>query len=74
MGPPVIQFVQVSLNGPFFSRVNHTPQLCVICKSAEGSLSPTVYVIDKGIKDQQPQGRALETPLVTAHTITIQCI
>ena len=46
-GPP-LQPVQVPLNGiPSLQRVNHTTQLVVLGKLAEGALSPTVHVADK---------------------------
>jgi len=51
-GPP-LQPVKVPLNGiPSLEHVNHTAQLGVIGKLAEGALSPTVHVVDKDIQDR----------------------
>jgi len=46
-GPPLLP-VKILLNGiPSLQRVNHTTQLGVVDKLAEGALSPTVHVTDK---------------------------
>ncbi|KAK4825882.1 hypothetical protein QYF61_003156 [Mycteria americana] len=48
---PLLELVQVPLDGiPSLRHVNHTTQLGVICKLAEGALDPTVYVIVADIK------------------------
>ncbi|KAJ7414787.1 hypothetical protein BTVI_40212 [Pitangus sulphuratus] len=48
---PFHELVQVPLDGILSLRcVNHTTQLGVICKLAEGALNPFVYVIDEDIK------------------------
>ncbi|KAK4816734.1 hypothetical protein QYF61_022286 [Mycteria americana] len=48
---PLLNPVKIPLNGiPSPRHVNHTTQLGVICKLAEGTLDPTVYVIDEDIK------------------------
>ncbi|KAK4831029.1 LOW QUALITY PROTEIN: hypothetical protein QYF61_014917 [Mycteria americana] len=53
---PLLQLVQVPLDGiPSLRRVNHTTQLGVICKLAEGALNPTVHVIDDDIKQYWSQ-------------------
>ena len=45
---PLLKHVQVSLNDiPTLRCVNHTTQLGVICKYAEGALNLTVDVIDE---------------------------
>jgi len=54
-GPP-LQSVKVPLNGiPSLQRVNHTTQLGVVSRLAEGALSPTVHVTNKDIKLHRPQ-------------------
>ena len=56
----LLMLVQVPLDGIFsFWCIDCTTQLGVICKLAEGSLDPTVYVIDKDIKQYQTQNRPL---------------
>jgi len=58
-GPP-LQSVKVPLNGiPSLQRVNHTTQLGVIGRVAEGALSPTVYIANKDIKQHQSQYQPL---------------
>ncbi|KAK4830182.1 hypothetical protein QYF61_008973 [Mycteria americana] len=53
---PLLQLVQVPLDGiPSLRGVNHTTQLGVICKLAEGALNPTVHVIDEGVKQYWSQ-------------------
>ncbi|KAK4811170.1 hypothetical protein QYF61_019801 [Mycteria americana] len=48
---PLLKPVQVPLDGiPSLKRITCTTQLGVICKLAEGALSPTVYVVDEDIK------------------------
>ncbi|KAK4810053.1 hypothetical protein QYF61_005116 [Mycteria americana] len=48
---PLLKLVQVSLGGILSLRhVNHTTQLGVVSKLAEGALNPTVYIIDEDIK------------------------
>ena len=48
---PFLKLVQVPLNGIQSLRcVNCTTQLGVICKFDEGTLNPTVYVVDEDIK------------------------
>ena len=43
---PLLGLIQVSLGGiPSLQRVDHTTQLDVICKPAEGALGPTICVI-----------------------------
>ncbi|KAK4822199.1 hypothetical protein QYF61_011840 [Mycteria americana] len=57
---PLIKLVQVSLDGILYLRhVNHTTQLGVTCKLAEGALHPTVYVIDENIEQHWSQYRPL---------------
>jgi len=56
-GPP-LQPVKVPLNGiPSLQRINHTTQLRVVGKLAEGALGPTVHVADKDIKQHRPHYR-----------------
>ncbi|KAK4819021.1 hypothetical protein QYF61_024137 [Mycteria americana] len=61
---PLLQLVQVPLDGILSLRhVNHTTQLSVVCKLAEGALDPAVYVIDEDIKQYQSQyGLLRDTP------------
>ncbi|KAK4831026.1 hypothetical protein QYF61_014914 [Mycteria americana] len=54
---PSIQPVQ-SL--PTLKQINTPAQLGVICKLAEGALDPLIQIIDKDIKQNCPQHRALE--------------
>lgn len=47
----LLELVQISLDGILsFRFVIHATQLSVVCKLSEGPLNPTVYVIDKDIK------------------------
>ena len=48
----LLEPIRISLNGVLFLRhVDHTPQLGVICKLAEGALNPLINVIDEDIKE-----------------------
>ncbi|KAK4817510.1 hypothetical protein QYF61_017755 [Mycteria americana] len=60
-GPsPSIQPVQVPLQSlPTLKQINTPAQLGVICKLTEGALDPLVQTIDKDIKQNWPQHRAL---------------
>ncbi|KAK4810165.1 LOW QUALITY PROTEIN: hypothetical protein QYF61_010477, partial [Mycteria americana] len=59
IGPsPSIQPVQVPLLRPL-KQINTPTQLGVICKLTEGALNPFVQIIDKDIKQNWPQYRAL---------------
>jgi len=53
LGSP-FKLVQVPLDGiPSFSHISFSTQLSVIHKLAEGTLNPTLYVIDKDVKKHQ---------------------
>ncbi|KAK4808361.1 hypothetical protein QYF61_026964 [Mycteria americana] len=57
---PSIQPVQVPLQSlPPLKQINTPAQLGVICKLAEGALDPFIHIIDKDIKQNWPQHRAL---------------
>ncbi|KAK4822041.1 hypothetical protein QYF61_006954 [Mycteria americana] len=57
---PSIQPVQIPLQSlPPFKQINTPAQLGVICKLTEGALDPFVQIIDKDIKQDWPQHRAL---------------
>ncbi|KAK4824198.1 hypothetical protein QYF61_012014 [Mycteria americana] len=57
---PSIQPVQVPLQSlPTLKHINTPTQLGVICKLTEGALDPLVQIIDKDIKQNWPQHRAL---------------
>ncbi|KAK4831422.1 hypothetical protein QYF61_017553 [Mycteria americana] len=57
---PSIQPVQVPLQSlPTLKQINTPTQLGVICKLTEGALEPFVQIIDKDIKQDWPQHRAL---------------
>ncbi|KAK4823926.1 hypothetical protein QYF61_008312 [Mycteria americana] len=57
---PSIQPVQVPLQSlPTLKQINTPAQLGVICKLTEGALDPFVQIIDKDIKQDWPQHRAL---------------
>ncbi|KAK4816832.1 LOW QUALITY PROTEIN: hypothetical protein QYF61_023896 [Mycteria americana] len=57
---PLIQPVQVPLQSlPPLQQINTPTQLGVICKVTEGALDPFVQIIDKDIKQDWPQHRAL---------------
>ncbi|KAK4825916.1 hypothetical protein QYF61_003411 [Mycteria americana] len=57
---PSIQPVQVPLQSlPTLQQINTPTQLAVICKLAESALDPFVQIIDKDIKQNWPQHRAL---------------
>lgn len=48
---PLLELTWLPLNGILSLRhVSDTTELGVICKFAEGSLNPTVYVTDEDIK------------------------
>ncbi|KAK4824802.1 LOW QUALITY PROTEIN: hypothetical protein QYF61_019470 [Mycteria americana] len=61
IGPsPLIQPVQVPLQSlPTLKHINTPTQLGVICKLTEGALDPFVQIIDKDVKQNWPQHRAL---------------
>ncbi|KAK4830739.1 hypothetical protein QYF61_013189 [Mycteria americana] len=61
IGPsPSIQPVQVPLQSlPTLKQINTPAQFGVICKLPEGALDPFVQIIDKDIKQNWPQHRAL---------------
>ncbi|KAK4822811.1 hypothetical protein QYF61_020094 [Mycteria americana] len=57
---PSIQPVQVPLQSlPTLQQINTPTQLGVICKLAESALDPFIQIIDKDIKQDWPQHRAL---------------
>ncbi|KAK4810059.1 hypothetical protein QYF61_007223 [Mycteria americana] len=57
---PSIQPVQVPLQSlPTLQQINTPTQLGVICKLIEGALNPLIQIIDKDIKQEWPQHRAL---------------
>lgn len=57
---PLTELVQVPQDGILsFCCVSCTTELCIIYKSAEGSLDLILYVIDKDIKEHPFQDRAL---------------
>ncbi|KAK4807083.1 hypothetical protein QYF61_018424 [Mycteria americana] len=49
----------MALHGVVVTQINTPTQLGVICKLAEGALNPLVQIIDKDIKQNWPQHRAL---------------
>ncbi|KAK4811096.1 hypothetical protein QYF61_016382 [Mycteria americana] len=61
IGPsPSIQPVQIPLQSlPTLKQINTPTQLGVICKLTEGALDPFVQIIDKDVKQNWPQHRAL---------------
>ncbi|KAK4813638.1 hypothetical protein QYF61_014398 [Mycteria americana] len=61
IGPsPSIQPVQIPLQSlPTLKQINTPTQLGVICKLTEGALDPLVQIIDKDVKQNWPQHRAL---------------
>ncbi|KAK4814386.1 hypothetical protein QYF61_018145 [Mycteria americana] len=57
---PSIQPVQVPLQSlPTLKQINIPTQFGIICKLTEGALDPFVQIIDKDIKQDWPQHRAL---------------
>ncbi|KAK4821603.1 hypothetical protein QYF61_025180 [Mycteria americana] len=57
---PLIQPVWVPLQSlPTLQQINTPTQLGVICKLTEGALDPFVQIIDKDVKQNWPQHRAL---------------
>ncbi|KAK4819771.1 hypothetical protein QYF61_011371 [Mycteria americana] len=57
---PSIQPVQVPLYSlPTLKQINTPAQLGVICNLTEGALDPSIQIIDKDIKQDWPQHRAL---------------
>ncbi|KAK4817189.1 LOW QUALITY PROTEIN: hypothetical protein QYF61_003582, partial [Mycteria americana] len=66
---PWIQPVQVPLQSlPALQQINTPAQLGVICKLTEGALDPFVQILDKDVKQNWPQHRALGTPLYLLNT------
>ncbi|KAK4832039.1 hypothetical protein QYF61_020554 [Mycteria americana] len=57
---PSIQPVQVPLQSlPTLKQINTSAQLGVVCKLTKGALDPLIQIIDKGMKQNWPQHRAL---------------
>ncbi|KAK4825179.1 hypothetical protein QYF61_024659 [Mycteria americana] len=57
---PSIQSVQVPLQSlPTLQQINTPTQLGVVCKLTESTLDPFVQIIDKDVKQNWPQHRAL---------------
>ncbi|KAK4816124.1 hypothetical protein QYF61_011360 [Mycteria americana] len=57
---PLTQPVQIPLQSlPTLKQINTPAQLGVVCKLAEGALDPFVQIIDKDVKQNWPQHRAL---------------
>ncbi|KAK4820419.1 hypothetical protein QYF61_026255 [Mycteria americana] len=57
---PSIQPVQVPLQSlPSLQQINTPTQLGVVCKLTEGALDPFIQIIDKDVKQDWPQHRAL---------------
>ncbi|KAK4810721.1 hypothetical protein QYF61_007695 [Mycteria americana] len=57
---PSIQPVQIPLQSlPTLKQINTPAQLGVVCKLTEGALDPLIQFIDKDIKQNWPQHRAL---------------
>ncbi|KAK4822230.1 LOW QUALITY PROTEIN: hypothetical protein QYF61_011871 [Mycteria americana] len=57
---PSIQPVQVPLQSlPTLKQINTPTQLGVVCKLTEGALDPLIQIIDKDVKQNWPQHRAL---------------
>ncbi|KAK4815510.1 LOW QUALITY PROTEIN: hypothetical protein QYF61_003068 [Mycteria americana] len=54
-----VQDPALSLSLPTLKQINTPAQLGVICKLTEGALDPFVQIIDKDIKQNWPQHRAL---------------
>jgi len=66
LADPLLKLIQVPLDDiPSLRHVNHTTQLGVVCKLAEGALDLTVYVIDEDIKQYWSQYRPLRD--ITSH-------
>ncbi|KAK4830366.1 hypothetical protein QYF61_010143 [Mycteria americana] len=61
IGPrPLIQPVQIPLQSlPLLKQINTPAELGVICKLTDGALDPFVQIIDKDVKQDWPQYRAL---------------
>ena len=52
----ILKLFQVPLDGiPSFGCIDCTTEFGVICKLAEGTFDPTVYVIDKDMKQHRSQ-------------------
>ncbi|KAK4821425.1 hypothetical protein QYF61_019703 [Mycteria americana] len=57
---PLIQPVQIPLQSlPTLKQINTPAQLGVICKLTEGALDPLIQIMDKDVKQDWPQHRAL---------------
>ncbi|KAK4832565.1 hypothetical protein QYF61_024065 [Mycteria americana] len=57
---PSIQPVQIPLQSlPTLNHINTPAQLGVLCKLTEGALDPLIQIIDKDVKQNWPQHRAL---------------
>ncbi|KAK4818164.1 hypothetical protein QYF61_007606 [Mycteria americana] len=57
--PVALHGVAVTQSLPTLKQINIPAQLAVVCKLTEGALDPLVQVIDKDIKRNWPQHRAL---------------
>ena len=54
-GPP-LKPVKVPLDGiPSLQGINHTTQFGGVVRLTEDALSPTVHIVDKGVKQHQSQ-------------------
>ncbi|KAK4826791.1 hypothetical protein QYF61_011440 [Mycteria americana] len=72
---PSIQPVQVPLqNLPTLKQINTPTQLGVVCKLTEGALDPFVQIIDKDIKQDWPQHRALGVTTCDRSPTGVNCI
>ncbi|KAK4816766.1 hypothetical protein QYF61_022764 [Mycteria americana] len=76
IGPsPSIQPVQVPLQSlPTLKQINTPTQLGVICKLTEGALNPLIQIIDKDVKQNWPQHRALGNTACDRPPTGFKCI
>ncbi|KAK4826890.1 LOW QUALITY PROTEIN: hypothetical protein QYF61_012078, partial [Mycteria americana] len=71
----LMQPVQVPLQSlPPLKQINTPTQLGVICKLTEGALDPFIQIIDKDIKQDWPQHRALGDTTCSSTSSTLQIL
>ncbi|KAK4821282.1 hypothetical protein QYF61_017646 [Mycteria americana] len=71
---PSIQPVQVPLQSlPTLQQINTPTQLGVVCKLTESTLDPFVQIIDKDVKQNWPQHRALGNTACDRLTLCPEC-
>ena len=72
---PLLKLIQVPVDGISSLRgVNHTTELGVICKFAEGAFDPTVYVTDEDVRLGEVREERLKNQITELHLLKEWCI